>query len=180
MTIQDLPQNLRESLSTEQQELLVKLSQKEWRMDNLYTIKDKDGIEKVFKRNRAQKKVNSYAHNRTIILKTRQQGISTDKLLDNLDKCIFIPGFEAGIQSYGKNESKKLANRVKLAWDRFPEIIKQFVHISVVKMNSDEIEFSNGSILKIGNFRGDTLQSLHVSELGKIARKFPEKAEDVS
>ena len=41
------------------------------------------------------------------------------------------------------------------------------------------MEFSNGSTLRIGNFRGDTLQSLHVSELGKIAIKFPEKAREL-
>lgn len=179
MTVEDIPLELRESLSIEQQELLIKLASKEFRMNNLYTIKDKDGKERVFKRNYAQSKVNAHKHNRSIILKSRQQGISTDKLLDNLDKCIFIPGYEAGIQSYGKNESKKLANRVKLAWDRFPDVVKSFLNISVVKMNSDEILFSNGSILKIGNFRGDTLQSLHVSELGKIAKKFPEKAKEL-
>ena len=39
--------------------------------------------------------------------------------------------------------------------------------------------FSNRSTLRIGNFRGDTLQSLHVSELGKIAKDYPHKAKDV-
>ena len=179
MTINDLPQELQASLSLEEQHLIVKLADKDFRMNHLYTIKDKDGKEMIFKRNFAQNKVNSYLHNRSIILKSRQQGISTDKLLENLDRCIFTPGIEAGIQSYGKNESKKLANRVKLAWDRFPDIIKQFLGLQVVKMNSDEILFSNGSILKIGNFRGDTLQSLHVSELGKIAKKFPDKAQEL-
>jgi hypothetical protein len=40
--------------------------------------------------------------------------------------------------------------------------------------------FSNGSTLKIGNFRGDTLSFLHVSELAKIAKRFPEKAEELN
>ena len=131
------------------------------------------------KYNYAQQKLASYKHPRQITLKSRQQGISTKKLARNLDRCIFIPGYEAGIQSYGKSESKKLATRAKLMWDRFPEVIKRYLGLSVIKMNSDEIMFSNGSILKIGNFRGDTLQSLHVSELGKIAKKYPDKAEEL-
>lgn len=167
------------SLPPEQKELIDNLRSIKYRVNNLYVIKDKWNNEVVMKYNYAQRKLASYKHPRQITLKSRQQGISTKKLARNLDRCMFIPGYEAGIQSYGKNESKKLATRAKLMWDRFPEVIKQFLGLSIIKMNSDEIVFSNGSILKIGNFRGDTLQSLHVSELGKIARKYPEKAEEL-
>jgi hypothetical protein len=87
-------------------------------------------------------------------------------------------------------------------WDELDERVKTLVGLSLNKVsdfessptlaknidsgklfleknNSSGLYFSNGSILKIGNFRGDTLQSLHVSELGKIARKFPEKAREL-
>ena len=158
----------------------TKLSSKFWRLDNLYTIEDKNGKKRIMKLNSSQKKVlKKYRHNRKIILKSRQQGISTLFLAYNLDSCIFGESYSAGIQSYGQDESNKLQRRAELMWDEFPQHIKDLIGIKLVTNNSKGMSFSNRSILKIGNFRGDTLQSLHVSELGKIAKKFPEKAEEL-
>lgn len=157
--------------------IATKLSSKLWRLDNLYTIEDKDGVKQVMKLNPSQLKVlKKFKHPRKIILKSRQQGISTLYLAYNLDSCIFGEGFSAGIQSYGQDESNKLQRRAELMWDEFPEDIKKLLGIKLVSNNQKGMSFSNRSILKIGNFRGDTLQSLHVSELGKIAKKYPEKA----
>ncbi len=40
--------------------------------------------------------------------------------------------------------------------------------------------FSNGSTIGVSTgYRGDTLQSLHVSELGKISRKYPDRALEI-
>ena len=161
-------------------DLVQKLSSKLWRLDNLYYIKDKDSRIHPMKLNASQRKVlTQYKHKRKIILKSRQQGISTLFLAYNMDSCIFEDGTEAGIQSYGLKESEKLSDRAELMWERFPQVIKDILGISVVSNNKSGIYFSNRSILKIGNFRGDTLQSLHVSELGKIAKKFPDKANEL-
>jgi len=172
------------SLPTEAKDLQefidTKLSSKLWRLNNLYTIEDKDGLKQIMRLNSAQMKVlTQYKHNRKIILKSRQQGISTLFLAYNLDSCIFGEGFSAGIQSYGQDESNKLQRRAELMWDEFPEEIKTLLGIKLTSNNQKGMAFSNRSILKIGNFRGDTLQSLHVSELGKIAAKFPDKAEEL-
>jgi len=160
-----------------EEDIIQKLTSKLWRLNNLYTIEDKDGIKQVMKLNPSQLKVlKKFKHTRKIILKSRQQGISTLYLAYNLDSCLFGEGFSAGIQSYGQDESNKLQRRAELMWDEFPEDIKTLLGIKLVSNNSKGMSFSNRSILKIGNFRGDTLQSLHVSELGKIAKKYPEKA----
>ena len=168
-------------LKEREEDLLVfintKLASKLWRLNNLYTIEDKDGVKQIMKLNPSQKKVlEKYKHTRKIILKSRQQGISTLYLAYNLDSCIFGEGFSAGIQSYGQDESNKLQRRGELMWDEFPADIKRLLDIKLDTNNQKGMSFSNRSILKIGNFRGDTLQSLHVSELGKIAKKFPDKA----
>lgn len=169
------------ALTPEQQEFLdTKLSSKLWRMNNLYTIQDKDGVRRKLNLNASQLKVlTEYRHNKKIILKSRQQGISTLYLAYNLDDCLFKPGYQAGIQSYGLDESEKLAIRAELMWNELDEEVKQIFNLQIVTNNSKGMSFSNGSILKIGNFRGDTLQSLHVSELAKIARKFPDKAQEL-
>ena len=168
-------------LTLEQEEFIrTKLSSKYWRMNNLYKIRDKSGNLVTMKLNAAQRKVlKKFKHNRKIILKSRQQGISTLYLAYNLDDCLFKEGYQAGIQSYGQDEADKLSKRAELMWNEFPEDIKALFNLGLTSNNQKGMTFSNGSILKIGNFRGDTLQSLHVSELGKIAKKYPEKAKEL-
>jgi hypothetical protein len=174
--------NSREVGFTEEEQVFIteKLSSKLWRMNNLYTILDKNGVKKKLKLNHAQLTVlTKFRHNKKIILKTRQQGISTLYLAYNLDDCLFKPGYQAGIQSYGLDESEKLSKRALLMWNDLDENIKRLFDLEMVTNNSKGMSFSNGSVLKIGNFRGDTLQSLHVSELAKIAAKYPEKAKEL-
>jgi len=168
-------------LTEEQQDFLeTKFSSKLWRIDNLYTIQDKDGNKGKMHLNASQLKVlKKYKHNRKIILKSRQQGISTLFLAYYLDDCITKPGFQAGIQSYGQDEADKLSKRAELMWNEMDQEIKDMLGLTLVSNNAKGMTFSNGSILKIGNFRGDTLQGLHVSELGKIAKKYPEKAKEL-
>lgn len=168
-------------LTPEQQEFLdTKFCSKLWRLDNLYTIQPKSGPKKIMKLNGAQRKIlQQYKHLRKIILKIRQTGVSTLYLAYNLDDCITIPGFNAGIQSYGQDESDKLAERARLMWEDLDPNVKGMLGVKLISDNAKGMMFSNGSILKIGNFRGDTLQSLHVSELAKIAKRYPEKAEEI-
>lgn len=169
------------NLNEEQSEFIgTKLSSKLWRLNNLYTIRDKNATKQILKLNGSQRKVlTKYKHNKKIILKSRQQGISTLFLAYYLDDCLFKSGYNAGIQSYGQDESDKLSNRARLMWEDLDPNIKELMGLSVVSDNQKGITFSNGSILKIGNFRGDTLQALHVSELAKIAKKYPDKAKEL-
>lgn len=156
-----------------------KLSKKEWRLNNLYTILDKNGTKRIMRLNKSQNRILAYNHNRKIILKSRQQGISTFYLAYNLDDCLFKEGYQAGIQSYGLDEASKLARRAKLMWDELPAEIKQLLGLKLIIDNSKMLAWNNGSVLRIGNFRGDTLQSLHVSELAKIAKNSPDKAKEL-
>jgi len=168
-------------LTPEQEKFIAnKLLSKLWRLDNLYTIRDKNNIKQIMKLNSSQRRVlTKFKHNRKIILKSRQQGISTLYLAYYLDSCLFDPGYQAGIQSYGQEEATKLQKRALLMWDDMDPNIKQMYQLTLVSNNQKGMTFSNGSILKIGNFRGDTLQGLHVSELAKIAKKSPEKAREL-
>ena len=59
-------------------DLLDKITSKFWRLNNLYYIRDKDGKLVKLKLNKAQVTViKDYRHNKKIILKSRQRGIST-------------------------------------------------------------------------------------------------------
>ena len=170
-----------EQLTPEELEyLLTNITSKLWRLDNLYYIKDKYSKIGVMRLNDSQRTVlTKFKHNKKIILKSRQQGISTLYLAYNLDSCLFDDGTDAGLQSYGLKEAEKLSDRASLMWEYFPLAIKQLLGLSLITDNKMALGFSNRSTLRIGNFRGDTLQSLHVSELGKIAKDYPNKAKEL-
>ena len=156
------------------------LTSKLWRLNHLYTIVTKNTKKVIMKLNYSQHQIlQKYKHQRKIILKSRQQGISTLFLAYNLDSCITKHNYSAGVQSYGQDEALKLSQRAQLMWNEIPAAFKNALGVELLKCNQDGMFFSNGSVLRIGNFRGDTLQSLHVSELGKIAIKYPEKAREL-
>jgi len=168
------------SLNKKQRKFIKKkLSNIYWRLNNLYHIRDKDSRLTILRFNKAQEIVHSVKHNRVVILKSRQQGISTYYVARSMDKCIFQAGISAGIQSYGLDESNKLKMRAVLMFTEMDEDLKALLNISIIANNQKGILFSNGSILKIGNFRGDTIQLLHVSELAKIALMNPTRADEI-
>jgi len=135
-------------------ELFLHLSKsKLWRMNHWYTIIDKVGNKIPFKMNLAQHKAfaRQLNHPRSIILKSRQRGISTFFLIDYFDDAITVPNITVGMQSYGLEESTALLEKLTVAWES----------------------------LNDSSFRGNTLHRLHVSELGKIANKDPKKAKEL-
>jgi len=159
------------------------LTSKLWRLNNLYTIIDKDGERIPFVMNMSQLRVYQALsiHERLIILKSRQQGISTFWLIYFFDDAMFEEDFNIGLMAQGKEEAATLLERVKLAWDELDDSIKTFLHVSLDKDNSTEFSFSNNCTIFIRtSFRSATLQRLHISELGKIANKFPKRAKETN
>jgi hypothetical protein len=155
------------------------LSSKLWRLNNLYTIVDKWGNKIPFKMNESQfiVKSRSLKHPRLLILKSRQQGISTFWLLDYLDDALFMENMNIGLMSQGLKESGTLLKRVKTAIDNFPQGILDLLGVKQTTDNSGEIGFSNGSTIYIStSFRSATLHRLHISEYGKICNSYPERA----
>lgn len=166
---------LTESDSQLRQQLLSKL----WRLNNLYTIVNKDGERVPFRMNHSQHIVYaaSLLHPRLIILKSRQQGISTFWLIAFLDDALTLPDFNIGLMAQGKSEASTLLKRVKLAWDTFPSAVKEFFSAKLLRDNTEELSFSSGATLFIRtSFRSATLQRLHISEYGKIANATPKRA----
>jgi hypothetical protein len=159
------------------------LSSKLWRMNNLYKIVNKQGNRIVFQMNYAQHVVYaaSIQHARLIILKSRQQGISTFWLICFLDDAMVYPDFNIGMMAQGKSEASTLLKRTELAWENVPEwFTSGLLGLNRIKDTSEEQGWSNNSYIFIRtSFRSATLQRLHVSEYGKIANKFPDKAKEV-
>ena len=168
---------------TTDEELVTKyFSCKLWRLNNLYTIVDKKGNRTLFNMNLAQHVVYaaSLQHARLVILKSRQQGISTFWLVAFLDEALVNPDFKIGLMAQGQSEAGTLLERTELAWETINPVLLSILGVSRVKDNSSEQGFSNNSTLFIRtSFRSTTLQGLHVSELGKIAKTYPDRAKEV-
>jgi len=162
-------------------EFMELLANKMWRLNNLYYIVNKQGVKQLFTMNYAQ--LHLYRahilHPRVVVLKSRQQGISTYELIDAFDDSLFKDDFTSGLMAQGKRESGILLQRSKLLWKELKPQVKKFLQLGNVRDNTEAIKFSNGSTLLIGvSFRSQTLQRLHVSELGKIAAENPKRVEE--
>lgn len=169
------------SPTTEEDFKINYLSSKLWRLNNLYTIVDKLGNRIKFDMNLSQHRIysQSLSHSKLIILKSRQQGISTLWLIVFFDDCIFNSDFNSGLMAQGQDEAEMLLGRTKLLWDALSDSIKTFLNIEVVKNNTKEFSFSNNSTIFVRtSFRSTTLQRLHISEFGKIANKNAERARE--
>ena len=149
-----------------------------WRLCNLYWIVDKDGRPIRFNPNPEQQDFYSQLHTRNAILKARQKGFSTLMQIIALDQCLFNDNFTANTIADTLPNAGKLFRKASFAYERLPEAIKQCRPLK--SQTNSEMVFVNGSSFSVGtSARGGTVQFLHVSEMGKIAKKYPEKAREI-
>lgn len=163
------------------------LSYKWFRMNTLYHIKTKQGIKVLFKPNLEQELFYTNQHGRDLILKARQLGMTTWKMIDDLDECLFTKDFQAACICHNLIDAQDIfRNKIKYAYDCITdsqrEVIAQagYQLPTAVSDKANSYVFSNGSAIKVAvSARGGTLQSLHISEFGKICKKYPEKAKEI-
>lgn len=154
-----------------------------WRLNNLYRVKDKHGRDVPFRLNPQQLEVVLAVYvlgwKRIIILKARQLGFSTLLEIMGLDLILWSKNKQAAIVADTEDNAKKLlSEKVYFAYDRIPAEFKPAFY-EVIR-NESTIKLSNGGQIYSGvRVRSGTFQFLHVSELGKIAHKDPQKAEEI-
>jgi len=157
------------------------LSNRTWRINNLYKIIDKYGQVRTLELNAMQKRVEQSKHPRKTCLKARQHGISTYACLaKSLDSALFNKNYNAAHICHREDDAKKfLAKKIMFAYEHLPSIIKQLIPVESV--NASRVKFGNGSIIEVGTMvRGDTFNFLHVSEMGKLCSgQYAQKAQEV-
>lgn len=171
----------------EKEGLIRALDNKWFRLNALYYIKNKDGKKIRFKANGPQRQLYIHGHNRDLILKARQLGFTTFKMIDSLDSCLFTVNFSAGCISHGLKPAKDIyRNKIVFAYEnldsRWLRIFKTIGLNFPTPITDTDMSyvFTNGSSIQVStSYRGDTLQDLHVSEFGKICRKYPDKAKEI-
>ena len=166
-------------LPATEEEWLVKLADPWWRLTHLYRIADEDGRELSFQPNEEQADLYRGIWYWNLILKARQLGFTTLLTIMALDQCLFVDNFTAAIVFHNLTDAEKaFRNKVKFAYERLPEALREKLRIR--KETTTELVFENGSSLGVGvSARSGTIQWLHVSEFGKMCAKYPEKAREV-
>jgi hypothetical protein len=154
------------------------LKDQRWRLNNLYRIKDKEGLDVGFKPNWAQDLL-LRPHYLNIILKARQLGITTFHALLFLDTCLFNRNVNAAIVADSKPVAREIfIDKVKFAYDNLPQFVRDFC--PAYRDNVNEMRFANGSVFRVAtSLRGGTLQLLHITEFAKICQENPSKANEI-
>lgn len=168
-------------------ELADALTYKWFRLCSLYHIKNKQGKKTLFQPNEEQEQRFLSHHGRDLILKARQLGFTTFEMIDALDDCLFTPDYNAGCICHNLDSAKDIfRNKIKYAYQNITQeqrdLLADIGYELPLPMSDkgNSYVFSNGSAIKVStSYRGDTLQRLHVSEFGKICKKYPDKAKEI-
>lgn len=150
-----------------------------WRLCHLYSIVNDEGLEMRFQPNDEQRDFFDRLWNRNLILKARQLGFTTFVDLLALDQCVFVPNTTAAIIAHSLDDAQRIFRAKVLApYRRLPEIARQLAPL--VKESASELVFANGSSISVStSVRSGTVHFLHVSEMGKIVRKYPERSREI-
>lgn len=161
------------------QKLYSQLSDKNWRLNNLYKIKDAEGNIIQFKPNYAQQSYLNNKHCNNIILKSRQEGFSTMIQIDGLDSVLFQKNYSFGVLAQTQTIAREIMrDKFKVAYKYLPNEIKE--QLPIERDNVDEMAFSHGSSIRVGTtIRGSTFNKLHISEFGYICAYFPDRAKEI-
>lgn len=165
-----------------------KLLNKEWRMNNLYSVASKEGGKTVkFVPNEAQRVVLEamMKYKRIIVLKSRQLGITTGITTSFLDDTLFSTNTKAlSILQTQQDAMDAFDNKVRFAWDNLDERLKAELGWVVDTERANQLAFNFGggmsskySVATSG--RSGTFQRVHVSEFGTLCAERPLDAKEV-
>lgn len=158
--------------------LRKRLKNRFWRLNNLYWIEDKSGKSVRFTMSREQYDFYKNQWHRSVILKARQLGFTTEVCIMQLDAAVFMKKKCAMIAHTLHDAQRLFREKTQYAYDRLPVEIK--AANPILKMNTEELVLKKGGSVTVStSFRGGTLYSLHVSEFGKICAKYPDKAREI-
>ncbi len=158
-----------------------------WRIfsGRLYKIMTKDdehqeGSVVPFIPNGPQRKFISRLHYRNVILKARQAGFTTLIAILWLDHAMFTADQRVGIIAHSLEDAGVIfRDKVKFAYENLPDEVQALCPIKT--KNKSEIHFWNNSSIRVAtSMRSGTIHRLHISEMGKIGAKYPQKAKEIT
>lgn len=162
---------------------LNRLKNKDWRIANLYKIRNKEKELIRFTRNRAQEHYSKHLHTRNLILKSRQLGFTTDEAVDSLDDVLFTPNLDALLIAHNLEAGEAIFDKkVNLAWEKLRPELRALYKVDsntskTLKFDHGEAGFSSIAVDTSG--RSGTYHRVHVTEFAELCKKFPKKAMDI-
>lgn len=160
--------------------LKEKLSDQNWRLENLYYVIDPDGKKVLFKFNAVQKIIVKNRWFRNIILKARQLGMTTFISIFFLDSVLFGENQKALIIAHTMVDAKKIfTDKIKFAFDNLPDWLRAQFDVDANNANELRFKTNNGSISVSTSGRSGTYQFLHISEFSYICAEDPKKAREI-
>lgn len=162
-------------------EIKEKLQDRRWRMNNLYWIKDDAGNHVKFVMNEIQEYLFDNLWYLNVILKARQHGITTFFCILFLDDTLFNMKDSSTIAHTMFDSQKIFDSKIRYAWNNLPEWLK--AEFEIDQNNARTLKFKRGNNEAsdyVGvSLRGGTLQNLHITELGTIDQREPDKAIEI-
>ena len=150
-------------------QLLKRIRDYPWFAANLLKVKSKLTSEMVpLVPTPAQSLFRSSHRSKSIVLKARQQGMSTDILGRFFWKTITLPNQTTVVISHTAQATENLLMKVRLYYENLPDVFRPEVEYRTKnrfywpKLNSS---FYIGTAGGVGVGRGDTINNLHCSEL---------------
>lgn len=158
---------------------LSRFSDRRWRLNNLYWIKDAHGRRVKFRMNWAQAALYEDLHILNLVLKARQLGMTTFIQLLMLDACLFNSNIAAGTIAHTLHDGEAIfREKIRYPYRQLPAALRRAVPAATE--SARELVLANGSSIRVGTgLRSGTFQYLHVSEHGKICARFPDKAAEI-
>lgn len=133
-----------------------------------------------FKPNANQREFLENVHYRNVILKARQLGFTTLIAILWLDHALYNADQRCGIIAHTLTDAETiLRDKVRFAYDNLPDPVRETMPLK--RDSAAELLFAhNNSSLRVAtSMRSGTIHRLHISEMGKIAAKFPGKAVEI-
>lgn len=135
-----------------------------WRINNLYTIVNKDSERVLFRENGIQKAINDCRKRRKMVLKYRQGGVTTGEAKKQLDFVAFGMNKNACIMADDEDNMKKVFAKVLDLYHNMHPKFKPRLDRGGGSQYELRFPDINGRIYCSIEGRGDTIHWLHVSE----------------
>lgn len=149
-------------------QLVEKFRSKAWRLTHLYSIIDKNKNKVIYTPNVFQQQILGDPGPRKLFLKSRQLGISTHCLIEELDYTITNKNVTSCIVAHEQDAIEKLFRIVTRAYDSLDPVFKPRLDRGGGSKYEMFFPKLNSRIYCDLESRGDTINYLHISEAAFI------------
>lgn len=160
-----------------------RLLDKNWRLNHLYSIRNKKRELVKFTPNKVQVHFDTNKHNRNIILKSRQLGFTTFEAIDALDDVLFSRNFDALMVAHDLESATTIFDKkIYFAWQLIPPELQRLWKLELAQAKTLKFGFGDGTFSSIAvdtSGRSGTYARVHITEFAKLAKERPDKAEEI-